>query len=1097
LTVSPNMPKLNLSQSRILLQAFEFGKLFVEELGWERHAATLKVQLGEQVFQLRAVAQKRGLVAFICDSSSDGNIPDYPARRKIETQVAKTIHEHIIVYADRNKTAQVWQWVKREPGKPAACRERAYHRGQTGDPLIQRLQAITFTLEEEEGLTIVDVSGRIRAAFDVEKITKRFYDRFKTEHDVFLKFINGIPDKEMQRWYASVMINRLMFIYFIQKKGFLDSNLAYLRSKLAETKKRGKNVFYSEFLCVLFFKGFAETNRTAETKRLLGVVPYLNGGLFLRHQIEELHGETIDIPDAAFEKLFDFFDAYQWHLDERPLRDGREINPDVLGYIFEKYINQKQMGAYYTKEDITEYISKNTIIPCVFDKARQKCKVAFEGEASVWRLLEADPDRYFYDAVKKGVDLELPSEIASGLNDVSKRTEWNKPAPDEYALPTEIWREVVARRKRYEEVREKLASREVRNINDLVTYNLDIRQFAQDVITNSEGPELLRAVWHAIVGRIPEKSNEKFENGISILDPTCGSGAFLFAALSILEPLYDACLDRMQVFVDELDRSGEKHDPKKFIDFRKVLERVDQHPNHRYFVLKSIIINNLFGVDIMDEAIEICKLRLFLKLVAQVESSEEIEPLPDIDFNIRAGNSLVGFTSIDAVREAVSVSGKGQGRLIFGETAETITRIEEKVQDTDRLFNLFRRQQTERNGDVTADDKEELRNRLASLENELDGYLASEYGIDLRKNNAFEKWLHSHEPFHWFIDFYSAINSGGFDVIIGNPPYVETSDVKGQYSVKGLSLLATGNLFSLCVERFTQLLRGGGRCGVIVPVSSVSTPRMFPLMKLLTSAFSTLHLSNFAVRPGKLFVGVDMNLTIVVGEKKFPGSNEEHWSTKYNRWQEEYRPFLFFTLLYAPASLCASLSSILKIGSLGEASLMKKLFTFPPLLRYRSTSQDAELVYYHSGGRYFRKCIREQLSNEYKELSLSNGMAPAVICLLSSSLYYWFWIAVSDCYHVTRRDVDGLPAPESLARDSRLKELSDSLLRDLYDNARTQIRNRADGTQQRELNFIVGKSKRIVDEIDYALGAHYGLTAEEFDTVINYDIKYRGGSSDD
>ncbi len=63
-----------------------------------------------------------------------------------------------------------------------------------------------------------------------------------------------------------------------------------------------------------------------------------------------------------------------------PLNGDNEINPDVLGYIFEKYINQKQMGAYYTKEDITEYISKNTIIPFLFDAAKEKCKIAFEGE---------------------------------------------------------------------------------------------------------------------------------------------------------------------------------------------------------------------------------------------------------------------------------------------------------------------------------------------------------------------------------------------------------------------------------------------------------------------------------------------------------------------------------------------------------------------------------------------------------------------------------------------------------------------------------------------------------------------------------------------
>ena len=96
-----------------------------------------------------------------------------------------------------------------------------------------------------------------------------------------------------------------------------------------------------------------------------------------------LHGKNIEIPDNAFEKLFDFFDVYHWHLDERLLRKDNEINPDVLGYIFEKYINQKQMGAYYTQEDITGSISKNTIIPFIFDVVRKNCKAAFEGENSI------------------------------------------------------------------------------------------------------------------------------------------------------------------------------------------------------------------------------------------------------------------------------------------------------------------------------------------------------------------------------------------------------------------------------------------------------------------------------------------------------------------------------------------------------------------------------------------------------------------------------------------------------------------------------------------------------------------------------------------
>ncbi len=313
---------INATNVKRYLKEFDFCALFVEELGWDHHAATLQLTVDGQSFTLTALANKRGMVAFRCAASGDGHIPKYATRRKIEQQVAKSIHEHLIIYTDPAQTTQVWQWVKREAGKPAACREHTYHRSQSGDALIQKLEVLAFTLEEEETLTLPDVIVRVRAGLDVEKVTKKFYDRFKAEHAAFLKLIRGIPDEEMERWYVSVMLNRLMFIYFIQKKGFLDEDTNYLRNRLATSRKTGKDRFYLDFLCPLFFEGFAkrEGERSTATNGLLGKVPYLNGGLFLRHQIEERYGKDIQIPDVAFEKIFVFFDEYQWHLDERPLR---------------------------------------------------------------------------------------------------------------------------------------------------------------------------------------------------------------------------------------------------------------------------------------------------------------------------------------------------------------------------------------------------------------------------------------------------------------------------------------------------------------------------------------------------------------------------------------------------------------------------------------------------------------------------------------------------------------------------------------------------------------------------------------------------------
>src|ERR1017187_3932499 len=370
-------------------------------------------------------------------------------------------------------------WVRREQGKPLAARTHEFNRAQPGDSLLQKLQILYVSLEEEElGLSVTEIASRALAAFDIERVTKGFYRDFDTHRKAFLQFIYGIGEGADCEWYASVMLTRLMFVYFIQRKGFLDGDHNYLRNRLDRCKKeQGKDKFYTfyrYFLLRLFHEGFGKRrkDRAPDLEKLLGNIPYLNGGLFDVHELEkpERYGKDIQIPDKAFERIFDFFEGWDWVLDsqhrspgerldpEKPKKD--EINPDVLGHIFEKYINQKQMGAYYTKEDITEYISKNTVLPFLFNAARAKCKVAFEnpGGPTVWDLLSEHPDRYFYDAAKKGVGIPLPKIIDAGIKDVSKRGGWHKLADEEYRLPTEIWREVVARRQRYEQVREKLAA---------------------------------------------------------------------------------------------------------------------------------------------------------------------------------------------------------------------------------------------------------------------------------------------------------------------------------------------------------------------------------------------------------------------------------------------------------------------------------------------------------------------------------------------------------------------------------------------------------------------------------------------------------------
>ena len=124
-------------------------------------------------------------------ADSDAAFPDHPVRQKIERAVAGSVREHLVVYATSDRNTQCWQWVKREAGRPDRTRTHIYSGGQSGEALIQKLEHLVFTLAEEEDINLVEVSGRVRAAFDVEPVTRRFYDRFKQEHKVFLGFIEA------------------------------------------------------------------------------------------------------------------------------------------------------------------------------------------------------------------------------------------------------------------------------------------------------------------------------------------------------------------------------------------------------------------------------------------------------------------------------------------------------------------------------------------------------------------------------------------------------------------------------------------------------------------------------------------------------------------------------------------------------------------------------------------------------------------------------------------------------------------------------------------------------------------------------------------
>ena len=1016
------------------LKAFDFSGLFTDaSVGWDwpEGGESLNVPTKDGYRKLDIVAEKRGVKVLRVPPDAHGRLPATAERRALEKAVRPLAAEHLLIFTDSARTRQIWQWTQRTPGKPVSCREITWEKGKANELLIEKLSSISFTLEEEEGLDITGVVHRLTDQLNRDAVTKRFYDHFKKQKDAFAKFIEGIGNQDILAHYTSLMLNRIMFCYFLQRKGFLDGDHDYLRNRLQTIQEQvGENQFHSfyrSFLRRLFHEGLGghPESRSKAFAELIGEVPYLNGGIFEEHPIERDHPE-LQIPDEAFEKVFAFFDQYDWHLDERPIAGGNEINPEILGYVFEKYTNQKEMGAYYTKEDITEYISKNCIIPFLFNAVGKKLP------DSAWDLLKKDPDRYIYEAVRRGAgdseeawEASLPPEIRQGLQPESLhevveldkpvktlelRQHWNEPTPASHGLPTEIWRETIARHQRCHELRRKLQAGEVTRIDDLITLNLDIRQFAQDVVESADASLLLAFF----------KQLKK----VSVLDPTCGSGAFLFAALEILQPLYRACLERMRVLLADWASTGESHANWEK-EIRTILSQAGDHSNEAYYIHKTIIVHNLYGVDIMEEAVEICKLRLFLKLAAQLEPGQSVEPLPDIDFNVRAGNTLVGYASKEEIRKAVEIDrsrdkqedGLEQGMLQGIEhSLDNYQNILEQAEDADRAFQRFHalQEDTDARPENFRNAKLELNRILDGLREQLDRFLASDYNPkNLDSDKKFEAWRTSHEPFHWFIEFYGIMNAGGFDVIIGNPPYVGARKIKYVISPMRYKTQNSNNLYSICMERGLNISENQAFFGMIVPVSIVSSEGYLEISKLLFNQ-GISWASHYSNRPGKLFQGVEQRLTIVISASM----GNDHYSSDYQHWYENQRQELLPKLYYNNSKFQLNSPLPTKTGSEKAnrvlQSVQEKPSPFSILIGYNEKA-----VYYHDGPTYWIRAIpfdpsqgKTQSSSHYHRIHCKDGQSfDIVTAIMNSTLFYFFYKMVSNCRDFGPREINQFKVP--------------------------------------------------------------------------------------
>jgi hypothetical protein len=603
---------------------------------------------------------------------------------------------------------------------------------------------------------------------------------------------------------------------------------------------------------------------------------------------------------------------------------------------------------------------------------------------------------------------------------------------------------------------------------------------------------------------------------VSVLDPTCGSGAFLFAALNILEPLYEACLDRMEAFLDEAsDKANQTktHNSKARLvalgGFQEILDTVNaDHPNRAYFIFKSIILNNLYGVDLMDEATEICRLRLFLKLASQVERDDSkpnlgIEPLPDIDFNICAGNTLVGFTSIEAVRKVQAGQSGDTPQFSFAE--DEIQKIEREAHGVDQLFAQFRRLQT-MGGKSTATSqqlattKDSLRKAQQRLASQLNSYLAGEYGISPsspKQKTAFVKWCESHRPFHWITDFYGIMRPGGFDIIIGNPPYVSAAKVRDEYTIRGYATERCTDIYAWVLERVADLLSPRGRSGMIVPLSLGFSDDFNSCRRLLFERYSENWFSSFGRIPSALFnFDVRVRNTIHIGARS-SGRNANH-TTRLHRWFEESRKCLFPTITYAEfnPSLWA-----FRIPKLNTTRLVR---CFEQSLSHRTVKMGATTQPHATKHRlYFKKTAYNWLNfcrrlppcydangkpiehTKFGEVYFATDQDRDVcFLLLNGKIEFSFWIAVGDDFDVTKWMFTELPLdPTKLNADAKMKLVP---IADELDKAMRAAISFKLNAGKKVGNYNVARCRDVTDQSDAILASHLGFSDAWDDVELLY-----------
>ena len=694
--------------------------LFRELLNWGKPKNTVTIPIptpNSSPIEAVPIAELKGLPVYLIQWP-ENQLPNITSRRRAQKELSKYhVSSIVCCYVTRDNlstpNAIAFTWAKPINSGKTQLRTLPYSFDSHARTTIERLAELAFELESLNQLTINDVQSKVEHAFDVEAVTKQFFDDYNHVFNELQKILisshpstiqNPTEIKVFAHDYALQLLNRIMFLYFIQRKRWLGGDPNFIAKFWCAYRESGqpKDTFFKQWLSVLFFEAFNKKFQAGRSDRshlppnvrsALAQAPYLNGGLFTPNRLDEAALE-LNLPDDFFALLFDqfngttpgFLERYNFTIAEStPLDIEVAVNPEMIGKVYESLVNVTSEGL--TEEDL-------------------------RGTAGIFYTPRVEIDLM--------CRLSLVDALANRLG-----TE-HKPL-----------------------------------LYDAV--------FASDPAEKEASDQALaeRNLW--------PKLNECLRN-LTICDPACGSGSFLVGMLLVLDDLQARANTQLGI---------------------------DETPYERR---RRIIGEQLYGVDVMDWAVHIAELRLWLQLVVETDlhpAELHLRPLlPNLSFKIRQGDSLVqeiGSVNFGLHRHHLDIPPHLKGRLTQlkakklrfyqGEPGlrESDLKLEERNLFRDILehkrFALLSEikkltQQIEspsEQRELSIIDPAVLNKQRLALEAQWRAEL-EEKQADLRRVEQALDGLRTAPtvPFVWDIAFVEIFEgeAGGFDIVIGNPPYV-------------------------------------------------------------------------------------------------------------------------------------------------------------------------------------------------------------------------------------------------------------------------------------------------------------------------------------